>query len=227
MTTAVLSKKINVSQGSIINFSNSLGFNGFSELKLNVAQNIPNREQVISESLCKEDLPHTVLKKLSEEILQTFQMTISALQNSELEHAANIIMQKTHIEIYGVGSSSMIANDAYYRYMRQGFPVIAVTDPHIASVSASLLDENSAIIIISYSGRSMEIVKTAEIAKKKGAAIISVTSFSDSPLAKLSDVCLVSASKEADKNKEAIAARHSQLLILDSLLAILVAQKYR
>lgn len=218
MTTATLAQQIGVSQGSIINFSNALGFTGFSELKLNVAQNLPNHEKIISEEIGTEDSAHTVLKKLSNEIIQTFQMTISAIQNSELEQAANLLTGKKRIEIYGVGSSSMIANDAYYRLMRQGMPVYAITDAHIASVSASLLTSDSVVVVISYSGRTVETLKAAKIAKSKGASVISLTSFVDSPLAKLSDVCLVSASKETDKLKEAMAARHSQLLILDALL---------
>ena len=218
MTTATLAQQIGVSQGSIINFSNALGFTGFSELKLNVAQNLPNHEKIISEEIGTEDSVHTVLKKLSNEIIQTFQMTISAIQNSELEQAANLLTGKKRIEIYGVGSSSMIANDAYYRLMRQGMPVYAITDAHIASVSASLLTSDSVVVVISYSGRTVETLKAAKIAKSKGASVISLTSFVDSPLAKLSDVCLVSASKETDKLKEAMAARYSQLLILDALL---------
>lgn len=218
MTTAALAQQLGVSQGSIINFSNALGFSGFSQLKLNVAQNLPNHEKIISEEVTPQDSPHTVLSKLANEITQTFQMTLSAIPDRDLEKAADLLTTKKRIEIYGVGSSSMVADDAYYRFMRQGLPAYGITDPHIASVSASLLNKDSVVIVISYSGRSIETLEAAKIAKSKGASIISLTSFSDSPLARLSDVCLISASKETDHLKEAMTSRHSQLLILDALL---------
>lgn len=218
MTTAALAQQLGVSQGSIINFSNALGFSGFSQLKLNVAQNLPNHEKIISEEVTPQDTPHTVLSKLANEITQTFQMTLSAIPDRDLEKAADLLTTKKRIEIYGVGSSSMVADDAYYRFMRQGLPAYGITDPHIASVSASLLNKDCVVIVISYSGRSIETLEAAKIAKSKGASIISLTSFSDSPLARLSDVCLISASKETDHLKEAMTSRHSQLLILDALL---------
>ena len=218
MTTAALSKQLGVSQGSVIKFANNLGFSGYSELKLNVAQNLPGQEKILAEEVTEKDSAHDVLAKLSREITQTFQMTLSAIQNSELEAAAHILCQKRRIEIYGVGSSSMVANDAYYRFMRQGLPAYGVTDPHIASVSASFLDEGCAVIAISHSGRTVETLNAVRIAKTAGASVICLTSFPDSPLARSSDVCLVSASKESARLKEALTARHSQLLILDALL---------
>ncbi len=218
MTTAVLAKELGVSQGSIVHFANALGFGGYSQLKLSVAQHLPNHEKIISEQITAKDSAKLVLEKLSNEVVQSFQMTLSAVSNKQLEQAAEILTQKKRIEIYGVGSSSMVANDAYYRFMRQGLPAYSVIDPHIASVSASLLDQNCVVVAVSYSGRTVETLKSAQIAKEKGASIIALTSFSKSPLAKLSDVCLVSASKETDRLKEATAARHSQLLLLDALL---------
>lgn len=224
MTTAQLAKEIGVSEGSIINFSSGLGFKGFSALKLDIARNLPQQERAIAEAVSRTDSPHTVLEKLAAEIQKAFQMTISAVQNGELEAAARLISGKKRIEIYGVGFSSMVAMDAYFRFMRQSLPAYAVTDAHIASVSASMLDQDCLAIVISHSGRTVETLKAAQIAKDKGAAIIALTSFANSPLARLSDVCLVSSSRESDTLREAVASRHSQLLLLDALLLYLSMQ---
>ncbi len=218
MTTAGLAGELAISEGSIIRFPARLGFKGFSDLKLNIARNLPDQNRMVSEEAAPEDDPHTVLSKLSSELSDAAQMTVASVSNQDLKRAAELILNRKRIEIYGVGSSSMLASDAYYRFMRQGLPAYAVTDAHMASVSASMLDETCLAGVVSYSGRTVETLKAAEPAKKHGAAVIALTSFPNSPLAKLSDVCLVSASRETSSGREAVVFRYSQMLILEALL---------
>lgn len=218
MTVAQLAKEAGTSEGSIINFANVLGFQGFSALKLEMAQSLSNREQIFSRKKIQGDGPDTIMEHLSEEIILALQSTIRSLDTASMQRAAQLLLHKKRIEIYGVGSSSMIASDAYYRMMRQGLPAYAATDPHIASVSASFLDRDSVAIAISHTGRTMETMQFARIAKEHGATLIAITSYEDSPLTKLSDITLLSVSQEADEHKEAMVSRYGQLLILDSLL---------
>ena len=76
-------------------------------------------------------------------------------------------MPKAGVELYGVASSSMVAEDAAYRLMKIGVPAVAVTDALICPVSAAMLDEKSLAIAISYTGRTVDIVKAMKIAKNK------------------------------------------------------------
>ena len=88
------------------------------------------------------------------------------ISETELCAIAGLLMNtKGRIEVYGVGSSSMIANDVYYRLMRIGLPIYAVTDPHISAVSASLLNGECVAIGISHSGRTIETLDTMKRAK--------------------------------------------------------------
>lgn len=221
MTIASFAARAGVSEGSVINFSNALGFRGFSALKLAAAQSLSNQEQVLLSNAVKGDGPHAVMCHMADEISQSFQSTLRGIGEEPLRCAAELLLHKKRIEIYGVGSSSMLANDAYYRLMRQGFPAYAATDPHIASVSASFLDSDCAVIAISHTGRTIETLQPVKIAKEHGASVISITSYGDSPLTRLSDVVLVSSSRENREWKESLISRYSQLLILDTLLMYL------
>ena len=218
MTTALLADQLQVSQGSIINFANALGFKGFSKLKLNIAQNLPEQAKTISEEVSPQDGPRQVLARLAESVANSFQRTLAATGEEAMDRAAALLADSRRIEFYGMGSSSMVATDAYYRFMRLGLPAYSVTDAHIASVSASTLGEGCTVVAISHSGRTVETIRAAEIAKSVGASVIALTSHADSPLAALSHVALISATQETDHFREATASRHSQLLILDALL---------
>lgn len=217
MTTKTIAKKTGVSEGTIIKFSTKLGFSGFSELKINIAQQMGPENNYIFDNVTKDDTPKHAFKKMIDNMVSTLNTTYSAISDAEMESIATVLQQAGRIELYGVGSSSMVVNDIYYRLMRIGLPAYAVTDPHISAVSASMLDKNAVAIGVSHSGRTVETLSTMTIAKKRGAKTICVTSYAASPLAKLCDYTIVIASKESEVNKEAVTARLAQLLIFDSL----------
>ena len=224
MTTRVMSSELGVSEGSIINFSNHVGFSGFTKLKINIAQNMPDVNKFLFDSIAKEDNPKMALRKMVDNAVSAFNTTYDIISSNELIKVADMIMNAKRIEIYGVGSSSMVVNDVYYRFLRIGLPVYAVTDPHISSVSASMLDEDCVAIAISHTGKTIETLRPMQIAKSRGAKTIGITSYANSPLAQLCDALIVIASKEAEENKEAVVSRLTQLMVMDSICLYISSQ---
>lgn len=226
MTTKALAKKIGVSEGSIIKFSTRLGFTGFSQLKINLAQQLAPENNYIFDTIAAGDSPKAALRKMTDNAIAAMEATYEAVSEQELKSITDVLMNvKGRIEIYGVGSSSFVADDIYYRLMRLGLPIYAVTDPHISSVSASMLDETCVAIGISHSGRTVETLSTMETAKSKQAATICVTGYAGSPLEKLCDHSIVIASRESELHKEAVTARLAQLLVFDSICAFISRQR--
>jgi len=219
-----MSSELGVSEGSIINFSNHVGFSGFTKLKINIAQNMPDVNKFLFDSIAKEDNPKMALRKMVDNAVSAFNTTYDIISSDELIKVADMIMNAKRIEIYGVGSSSMVVNDVYYRFLRIGLPVYAVTDPHISSVSASMLDEDCVAIAISHTGKTIETLRPMQIAKSRGAKTIGITSYANSPLAQLCDALIVIASKEAEENKEAVVSRLTQLMVMDSICLYISSQ---
>lgn len=225
MTTKALAKKIGVSEGSIIKFSTRLGFSGFSHLKINLAQQLAPENNYIFDTVEDHDSPKTALKKMKDNAIAAFESTYEAVSEEELTAVADAILHcRGRIELYGVGSSSFIASDIYYRLMRLGLPVYAVTDPHISAVSASHLDSTCVAIGVSHSGRTVETLSTMETAKAKNAVTVCITGYAASPLARLCDHSLVITTKESEIHKEAVTSRLAQLLVFDSICAYISRQ---
>lgn len=223
-TIGHLAQRACVSVSSIVNFSVSLGFRGFSELKINIAQHLTGFCSLNFDNVTAEDAPKAAMRKMIDNAAASFSCTYDAM-GDELLQAANLFINANHIEIYGVGSSLPIAHDAYYRLKRLGLPVELLTDPLLACLSASQLPKESVVLAISHKGRTVNTLNAVEIAKKRNASIIALTSFASSPLAGLADVRLISISDEATAYREAVVARLTQLLIMDSLCAYITAQK--
>ncbi|MEG2597136.1 MAG: MurR/RpiR family transcriptional regulator [Oscillospiraceae bacterium] len=225
MTMRILAKEAGVSEGSIVNFLNKFEMDGFTALKINIAQSIGSHEHLVFNDIGDTDSPKDAMKKLIDNAISSFHSTYRAIQTEELEKAANLIIDAKRVEFYGVVSSALPATDAYYRFMHLGMHTAVVTDPWMCPISASMLDENCLAVAISHTGRTEEIIKTMKIAKNQGAKSLCITSYSGSTLAKLCDVSLIAVSKETAINSLPVACRLTHFLLLDTLCAYVSAKQ--
>lgn len=218
-TVGYISATAGVSEGSVINFANSLGFKGFSQLKINLAQNISmfNKRDGIAE----DDSPKQVMRKLIDRAIDSFESTYDSMEN-EMEQAADLLLKASRIIVVGVGHSIAIARDLSIRLMWIGLPASVEADNLLVRILVSQMKENDVIFAVSNSGRTREVLDVVEEAKKAGAKVISLTSHNPSPLTRLSDVSLVAVSMEAKNHREPITARLTQLLLGDCLVDCII-----
>jgi RpiR family transcriptional regulator, carbohydrate utilization regulator len=226
MTVSQISAETGVADSSIIRFCQKLGFDGFTQLRINMAKNLKKPEDLIFDDIKRTDDPYTVTTKVFASSIRTLADTIKMLDREMLARAVEALLHAKRIEFYGVGTSAPIAMDAYYRFMRIGLPAYVATDPHIARISANMLDKSCVAVGISHTGRTRDTIRILQIAKKKGARVIGITSFMKSPVAELSDIKLITSSTETRIVKEAVTSRIAQIALLDSLYTSLALKMY-
>ena len=223
-TITHLAKRAGTSSGSVAKFAGSMGFSGFSDMKIRIAQSLGQSQGLAFDGVDAGDDPRAAMQKIISAAGSAFQDTFDAMGN-ELLHAVQLLMQARRIEVYASGSSLPIGQDVHYRLMRLGLNAVILPDPLIACVSASQLTNLDVVIAISHTGRTKNTLSPVETARRCGAKILVMTSFPASPLAAMSDVCLVSVSGEAVEYREAVVSRLTQLVITDSLCAYIAAQR--
>lgn len=226
LTVSKIAERTGVAESSIVRFCQRIGLNGFAQLKINIARNLKKPEHLIFEAIEKDDNNQTVTSKVFTSSIQALTDSLKTLDIDQLNKAVDALMAARHIEFYGVGSSAPIAMDAYYRFMRIGFKAYAATDPHVSRVSASMLDSQSVAVGISHTGRTKDTIRALEIARERGARIICITSYQNSPITRLADVKLLTSTSETKFMKEAISSRIAQIVLLDSLYTCLALRKY-
>lgn len=193
-------------------------------MKIQLAKCLENQKFPAFDGVNAADDPRAAMKKIIAAAQHSFEETLHAM-GEELAQAAQLLQSAGRIEIYASGSSLPVGQDAHYRLMRLGLPAFFQPDALLSSMAAAQLEEQDVVIAISHKGRTTNTLAAAEIARKKGAKLIALTSFRSSPLAQMSDVCLVSLSREAEAYREAVVSRLTQLVILDSLCAYMAAQR--
>lgn len=218
MTMRELSRELNISEGSIINFSVRLGLDGFSALKIAVARSFAVAQPLIYEETKDNDDTRDIVHKVRDNALDAIRATCDCITDDEIQSAARVLMfVKKRIEVYATGSTAIIAEDAAFRLLKLGLPAAVVKDSYIAAVCALTLDSDCVALAISYTGRSKDLLKTMTIAKEKGAKTICITCYADSPLAQLCDIPIVVVSGEAVVNKLATVSRMAQLVVVDMI----------
>jgi DNA-binding MurR/RpiR family transcriptional regulator len=217
MTVARLAQKTGVADSSIIRFCRTLGFDSYIQMKLKLAAELSEPEELIFEDLKTDDDARTIFSKIFAANIRTLEETFKAIDFRGVNKAVKILCSAKKICFFGIGSSAPVAQDAYYRFMRIGLPAYAETDPHIGLVAASMMDKKSAAVGISHSGRTQATIRELEMAKSRGAAVIGITSSLGSPITEIADIILTDLSNESKNMKEAISARIGHIAILDCL----------
>lgn len=214
-TMVYVAQKAHVSEGSVVNFSNMLGFKGFSQMKINLARNISSYN--IQDEILDEDTPIQVLRKMIDWAKSSFESTADTI-GSNLDMAVAALLKADKIISVGAGHSEFVAGDIANRLLRIGLNSRVESSLFFAEVAISQLKENDCVIVVSNSGRTKDVLSLAQAAKAVGAKVISLTSYTDSHLAKISDIVLLSVSVEAEYYREPRTARLTQLMIGDCLV---------
>lgn len=228
LSTAALAAEIGRSQSSVVKFSQKLGYSSYQELKLAVSEAKSQEWHVpagmIHGSIEVGDSYLVILRKLIGSKLLSMQQTVAANTEQEIGKALEALNGARRIHLAGVGASSLVARDFSYKLMKLGRNVLHDSDSHVQMANVSTLGRGDALFALSYSGASIETLRIAELAHKRGTTVIAVTGLRDNPLSRVADIRLHTIADEERARSSSITARDAQLTLTD-LLFILLVQK--
>ena len=220
-----LAEEYSMSQPAIVKLAKRLGFSGFKELKLVLAEysKLPTSE--LFSEISVDDNTETVVRKIFNTSVHALEETAAILNITDLENVVDCLLEANSRCFYGVGGSAMVAGDACHKFLKIGLKCEYSSDANIMLMQAALMKRNDVFFAISHSGCSSSIITAAQLAKENGATIITITNYRYSKLAELSNITLCSTSLGSSPlTGENAAARIAQLNLID-VLFVLVAQR--
>ena len=222
-----LAERAHVSKPTVVRFCRSMGYDGLADFKLKLAGNVAEGVPFVHRSVDVDDKTSDVLVKVIDNSVAAFLQYRNAATPAAIEQAVNAItstwQRKQRLEIYGVGNSGVVAQDAQHKFFRLGISSQATSDTHIQTMGATMLRPGDCLIVISNSGRTRELVDVAHIARHQVATVIAITS-SHTPLSDSSHILLAADNLEGSDLYSPMASRLLHLLIID-ILATAVALK--
>lgn len=215
LSVSELATAVDVSDSTIIRFCKDVGFKGYQEFKLFIAQDLVVTIENINEDISSDDDLKTLSQKITYSNKQAIDETMSVLNLEDLERAINKIAEADKIQFFGVGASGITACDAKYKFLRIGKNVDCYTDAHLQAMSAATLSKNDLVVGISHSGSTKDVVDSCKIASEAGATVICITGHNKSPITKIADIKLLTATKEGPLGSGALRSKIAQLHMLD------------
>jgi len=202
-----LSEKCGVGDATILRFCRKIGYNGYQDFKLAIAQ-----EQSFEKEISNDAHFSSKLLKNTQTALED---TMNLLDDQVLTHVLNAIDGTDDITIFGVGHSGTTAYDLQSKLMRVGKQTGVYSDAHFQLMRASNMTSNSLVIAFSISGSTKDIVDASRLAKEKGAKVIAITSYKRSPLTEVADYVLQTSGKENPLDGGSMEGKISQLFMVD------------
>lgn len=133
----------------------------------------------------------------------------------------DLLIGSRKIFLYGVGRSGLIAKAFAIRLVQMGLEVFFVGE-----TITPIVEEGNLVVIVSYTGETMSAIQTANIVRRVGAKVVSITAHPHSKLAAASNLVIeIHPPKDEDRKRLAPLGtlfEDTTLIYLDSVVAELM-----
>ncbi|MDO3413372.1 MurR/RpiR family transcriptional regulator [Saccharibacillus sp. CPCC 101409] len=216
-----------ISPSTVTRFCKSLQFKGFPDFKMRLIGELSRSGEAGTYQDIAAGRPlKEIVRAIEANHLASITDTTRLLDPSWLQKAVDALGGARRIDLYGVGTSSIVTQDFYQKLTRIGKSCTAFADSHMQITSGSALGKGDVAFAISYSGETRETVDALRCAKDSGALTLSLTGYGTSTLSRLSDIPLFTSSLEQGMRRGDMASRIAQLHVVDILFTGIVSEGF-
>ncbi len=213
---AALAQAAKVSEPTVNRFCRSFGVSGYPELKLQLAQSLASGAAYVSRAVEADDDPAAYTQKIFASAIASLDGACQQLDPAQVSRAVDMMIQARQIHFFGLGASAPVALDAQHKFFRFNLAVSAHADVLMQRMLASVAHTGDLFVIISYTGRTRELVEVARLARDNGASVLGLTA-AGSPLANACSLSLHIPLPEDTDIYMPMTSRIIQLTVLDVL----------
>jgi DNA-binding MurR/RpiR family transcriptional regulator len=195
-----LAAKLFTVPNTITRLSKKLGYDGFSQMKNSLKEEIHTKQEPIEDSL-------------------TFNInkTIGLIDQDKLAMVSKIIEEAQRVLFFAVGDTAPLCEIMVKNLKVVGKYAEYYFHRHDMVHELNHLEERDVLFLISVSGETPQVLDMAELAKQKGARIISLTHFGRNTLQQLAEVNLYCYSPDKKFNDYNITDKTPVMLVLRAL----------
>ena len=209
MTAARLGETVGVSESTVVRYAMFIGYNGYPEFQKDLEDWVQNKINSVQKIGAKygKSTQSEILTSVLEADIEKLQDTIHNIDPVAFETAVDIILEAKNIYVMGVRSCEPLADFLhFYLNMVRGNVILLKTTSMSETFEQMLrIDEQDAMIGISFPRYSMRTLKAMEFANDRNAKVITITDSVHSPMNLYSSCNLL--------------ARSDMVSIVDSLVA--------
>lgn len=216
MSIAALAQAASVSEPTVNRFCRNFETAGFPDFKIQLAQSLAGGTPYVSRMVEQDDSVEEYTDKIFTSTMVALDESRKSVNPGLINRAVDYLIQAKQIAFFGLGASGPVAMDAQHKFFRFNLPVTAYDDVLMMRMVAASASTGDVIVVISYTGRTRDMVDIARIARANGATVIGISAL-ESPLADECTVLLAAPTPEDTDVYMPMTSRIVQLTLLDVL----------
>lgn len=227
MTVGELARASNTSDATVSRFCRRCGFKGFHNLKLALAREVLEEEQkdkTVSNDISRTDISQSLQNILANKVAELTE-TVNMMNADNMEQILKLLENARMVQLAAVGNTTPVAMDGAFKFNQLGIPSVAGEVWESQAAYTFNLGPEDVVLIISNSGMSRRLMAMAQGAKENKCTVIVITNNPDSPLAKLSDYRIITATREKLLTEEFWFSRVTATTVIEILYLLLMAGK--
>ena len=225
ITVTELAERSQVSDATVVRFCQKIGYKGFYQMKIALAQDIVHPMSEFQPSVSQDKIGESI-QNIFRLTIQNLQETAYSIQSEDVKQCVQLIDQCQSLYLFAAGNSCPIATDAAYKFTKIGIPTVHSPTPEMQVSSAYLMTARDVALAISHSGESKQVLVCLEIAKELGAKTICITNFIKSPIGKISDYHINTSAHDNVFYDDSVITRICEMAVIDTLFFLLADLRY-
>ncbi|QHM73722.1 MurR/RpiR family transcriptional regulator [Mixta intestinalis] len=202
-----LASHAGVSPATITRFAKSVGCEDIRELRMKLAQASASHSRYMAPGGAA---PLSAGERRLAEVQQALHQQLQQNSSSSYAEAAQLLHQARSVTIFTAGGSEAIYGlQVQQQLMAQGVTTTLSQEPHFIGVSAAMLNEDQALMIISLGEPDVNLRNAALLARSRHVPVVMLAAVGH-PLADLADILLA-------LPEDPLLARYGLLITLDLL----------
>ncbi len=231
-----LSSLCEVAVSTVSVFCRKLKLAGFNDFKLELAR-ASLMAVTAAEEAGGETPPENPAGQTMGAVLHTVQEALCSayhmISEASVAQAVDLLRRAGQVVCLGQGNHSVVALAAWAQFSTTSPKFKTIQDSHMQTVLLSTLSEKDVVLYFSYSGATHEVLEAGEIIRSRGARMILVTRYLNSPASAYADAVLLCGPNEQPFQFGSSAALIAQLYVVEVLLSEFIrrdpenAERYR
>ena len=226
-----LSKTSYVSISTIYRVMEKLEINGLNQLKLQISESLKNNENLknidYNYPFQKTNTHYQILTQMLELYDQTLKNTINLIDLDVLLHTVQALKKANNIYIFPSIGNYFMAESFQQNMLEIGVKVDVIKEAYYQHWHVQLCNENDIVMLISYAGRTPQIMDIVHDLNKKNIPIILISSTIHTPIDQFAKYHLYFSSYEDSEEKIAsFSSRISLQYLLDCIYACYFNRDY-
>ena len=182
-----IASEVDVSVPSVTRLAKKLGYAGFLDFRVALAQGSAALDLATASPLSENDTDEKFLEKSMLACSTVIEDTMKALDKKAMVNLANDIVKARRILVFGTAASATFAYDFAKQLVFLGYDAISVNDMMTIEMYSQNFTSGDVFIGVTRSGRTKLITDAVKLAKQRGATCALISNYVNAPSSNYAD----------------------------------------